>query len=70
VKLLDAYLSKIKVQRMSLQLVGATSMLIAAKYDVSEIVIDHYDIHYGPDNPNFGNPLIESKENVIKCFCF
>jgi len=33
VKLFDSYLSKIKVQKLSLQLVGATAMLIAAKYD-------------------------------------
>lgn len=35
VKLVDFYLSKISVSKQSVQLVGATAMLIAAKYDVS-----------------------------------
>lgn len=37
VKLVDAYLSKVRVSKANLQLVGATAMLISAKYDVSSI---------------------------------
>lgn len=36
VKLVDTYLSKVRVSKNNLQLVGATAMLIAAKYDVSD----------------------------------
>lgn len=35
VKLVDTYLSKLKVCKSKLQLLGATAMFIAAKYDVS-----------------------------------
>ena len=39
VKLVDLYLSKKDVRREYLQLVGATSMLIAAKFEVRQSVI-------------------------------
>jgi cyclin B len=35
VKLVDLYLSKKKVKKEALQLVGATAMFIASKFDVS-----------------------------------
>lgn len=37
VKIVDIYLSKVTVARDKLQLVGAASMLIACKYDVSGV---------------------------------
>ena len=45
VKLVDLYLSKKDVKREYLQLVGATSMLIAAKFEVREIKDRFIDIN-------------------------
>lgn len=44
VKLVDFYLSKISVSKQSVQLVGATAMLIAAKYDVSFVFVCHINL--------------------------
>lgn len=35
VKIVDLYLSKVKIQKEDLQLVGCASLFIASKYDVS-----------------------------------
>ena len=54
VQLTDAYLTRKNVKREYLQLVGATCMLIAAKFEVSNLNNQRY-VHYPPPTPSGTN---------------